>query len=140
METDNNGKTTIRKVGLAPVQRSGIEYEFQWVIDMDLDHTAFVSKSRAEKLADLVKNKPDVAWFKQFYDWLVKGEEPPRTKQELIQFGASIGLEPEEIAEALKVSDIEWNPEPDKWAEITNAVAKFAEGDNTHEEEAVPEK
>jgi hypothetical protein len=138
METDSNGKTSIRKVGLAPVQRSGIEYEFTWVIDMDLDHTVSVSKSRAEKLADLVNNKPDVEWFKQFYGWLVKGEEPPRTKEELIQFGASIGLEPGDIAEALKATDIEWDPDPRKWAEITNAVVIYAEGDNTHIEEAVP--
>ena len=35
MEIDSNGRTQIRKVGLAPVQCSGIEYEFTWVIDMD---------------------------------------------------------------------------------------------------------
>jgi len=127
METDSNGKTTIRKVGLAPVQRSGIEYEFQWVIDMDLDHTAFISKSRAEKLADLVKNKPDVEWFKQFYDWLVKGEEPPRTKEELIEFGAGVGLTPAEISEALKASNLSWDPNPNKWPKLTNAVSQYAE-------------
>ena len=127
METDSNGKTTIRKVGLAPVQRSGIEYEFTWVIDMDLDHTAFVSKSRADKLADLVQNRPDVKWFEQFYDWLVKGEEPPRTKEELIEFGAGVGLTPAEISEALKASNLSWDPNPNKWPKLTNAVSQYAE-------------
>jgi hypothetical protein len=137
MEQDYNSKTTIRKVGLAAVQRSGIEYEFTWVVDMNLDHTAFGSKSRAAKLDDLVQNKPDVDWFGQFYDWLAKGEEPPQTKQDLIEFGDSIGLEPGDIATALKEADLDWDPA--NWAEITNVVTIYAECDNTHEEEEIPE-
>jgi hypothetical protein len=137
MEKDNQGKSAIRKVGLAPVQRSGIEYEFTWVVDMDYDHNAVVSKSRAADLADLIKNKPDTHWFSQFYGWLVEGKEPEKTKKDLIEFGASIGLEPKDIAEALKSSGIEWNPSPEAWPEITNAVTEYAENMDGHEEEEV---
>ena len=56
MQKDGQGRTTIKKVGLAHVQRAGIEYEFTFVIDMDTDHNAIVSKSRAADLADLVKH------------------------------------------------------------------------------------
>ena len=93
--------------------------------------------SNHAKMADLVQNKPDVDWFGQFYDWLVKGEEPPKTKQDLIEFGDSIGLEPGDIATALKEADLDWDPA--NWAEITNVVTIFAEGDNTLEEEEIPE-
>jgi len=42
------------KVGLAPEQRAGIEYEFTVVVDMDLEHTMTVSKSRCDAIADKV--------------------------------------------------------------------------------------
>lgn len=45
-EKDGNGKTTVRKVGLAPVQREGMEYEFSMFIEIDADHQAYVSKDR----------------------------------------------------------------------------------------------
>lgn len=137
MEKEDNGKTQIRKVGLQPVQRSGIEYEFTWVIDMDLDHNAIVSKSRASELADLVEPKPSVKWFGKFYDWLVKGEEPDRTKQELIEFGKSLGLNPSDIASALDKSEITWNSAPAKWPALTDAVTMYAE--DNHKDIAILE-
>lgn len=43
---NDRGKTEIRKVGLAPVQREGMDYEFGTVFDIALNHTASVSKDR----------------------------------------------------------------------------------------------
>ena len=43
---NERGKTEIRKVGLAPVQREGVDYEFGTVFDIALNHTASVSKDR----------------------------------------------------------------------------------------------
>ncbi len=45
-EQNDKGKTVIRKVGLAPVQRDGMEYEFGIVFDLSATHTASVSKDR----------------------------------------------------------------------------------------------
>lgn len=45
-EKGPNGKTTVRKVGMAPIQRDGMEYEFSMFIEIDADHQAFVSKDR----------------------------------------------------------------------------------------------
>ena len=42
----DNGRTEIRKVGLAPVQREGIDYEFGTVFDLSPNHMANVSKDR----------------------------------------------------------------------------------------------
>jgi len=47
MDKDQNGKTTIRKIGLAPIQRTGVEHEFTIVFDLDQDHVASVSKDRS---------------------------------------------------------------------------------------------
>ena len=43
---NERGRTEIRKVGLAPVQREGMDYEFGTVFDLSADHTVTVSKDR----------------------------------------------------------------------------------------------
>ena len=43
---NERGRTEIRKVGLAPVQREGIDYEFAVVFDVNSDHLVNVSKDR----------------------------------------------------------------------------------------------
>ncbi len=74
MEKDDKGKTVIRKVGMAPIQRQGMEYEFTIVGDMDLDHNFNVTKSRCDLVADKVVRKPDAKFFKKILDWLNSGE------------------------------------------------------------------
>lgn len=58
-----NGKQAPRKVGMAPVQRDQMEYEFDVVLDMDFDNNAIVSKTRCPQLTGRVFAKPgnDVA-------------------------------------------------------------------------------
>lgn len=56
---EKSGKATPRKVGLAPIQRDGMEYEFDVFAELDLDHTLIVQKSRCPQLADQVIAKPD---------------------------------------------------------------------------------
>lgn len=43
---NERGKSEPRKVGLAPVQRDGMEYEFTTVFDLSANHTVNVSKDR----------------------------------------------------------------------------------------------
>lgn len=45
-DKDGNGKTTIRKVGMAAIQREGMEYELTTVFDIAMDHNAKASKDR----------------------------------------------------------------------------------------------
>lgn len=49
---EKTGKNTVEKLGLKPVQREGLEYEFDLVMDIDRAHRLTVSKSRIEELAD----------------------------------------------------------------------------------------
>lgn len=76
---ERTGKTVIRKVGMAPIQRQGIEYEFTIVGDMDIEHNLIISKSRCAEMADAVVSKPDAKFWKRFADWLNSGEEPEET-------------------------------------------------------------
>lgn len=73
-EQDERGKTVIRKVGMAPIQRQGMEYEFDLVADMDWDHNFVVSKSRFPELDGVVKKKPDVEWFGNIRSCLETGK------------------------------------------------------------------
>lgn len=49
-EKDDKGRTVVRKVGLQPVQRDGMEYEFDVIGDMTIDHDLIVGKTRCESL------------------------------------------------------------------------------------------
>lgn len=46
METNDKGKQQPKKVGMAPVQREGMEYEFTVMLDVDMNHIASASKDR----------------------------------------------------------------------------------------------
>lgn len=58
LQDSGNGKQVPRKVGMAPVQRDGFEYEFDVFLDMDIDNNAIVSKTRCSALNGRVLNKP----------------------------------------------------------------------------------
>lgn len=81
-EVDERGKTVVRKVGLAPVQRDGMEYEFTLVADIDADHNLVVTKSRCAPLADAVINKAGAELAATLRAWLESGAEPaPRSER-----------------------------------------------------------
>jgi hypothetical protein len=67
---ERTGKTTPRKVGLAPVMRDGIEYEFDVCGDMDQENTLVITKSRCPKLAGGVFPKPGKELADLLKEWL----------------------------------------------------------------------
>ena len=71
---EKSGKNIPRKIGLQPVQRDQIEFEFDLVGDMDQDHRLLVTKSRIEQFADAVLAKPGPELGKQLAEWLSQGE------------------------------------------------------------------
>jgi hypothetical protein len=54
METDDKGKASVKKLGLAPVQREGMEYEFTVFFDVSQDHYAKATKDRTNMFKDEV--------------------------------------------------------------------------------------
>lgn len=74
VDKDENGKTKITRLGLKPQQREGVEYEFDVVGDMDVEHNLIVSKSRCSALADAVINRPGEHLAKTLDAWLNEGE------------------------------------------------------------------
>jgi len=47
MQPDENGKMQVVKLGMKPIQRDTLEYEFQVVFSVDMDHTAITSKDNS---------------------------------------------------------------------------------------------
>lgn len=82
MEKDERtGKTAPRKVGLAPVQRDHMEYEFDVVGDLDIENTLVITKTRCPALAGQVIRKPDQRLAQTLAAWLVgKPQEQPQQK------------------------------------------------------------
>jgi len=52
--TDANGRAKVEKMGMAPVARNDVEYEFTIVAELDQSHRLTVTKSRCSALADQV--------------------------------------------------------------------------------------
>lgn len=75
IEKDSRGRDVPRKVGMAPVQRDGMDYEFGVVFDIDINHTATVSKDRTT-LFDGQIFTPSTETGKALKDWLESGSEP----------------------------------------------------------------
>jgi len=75
MEENEKGKKTPRKVGMAPIQRAGMEYEFDVVCDLDHELHCVVSKTRCPDLEskDFQKAGEDDLGA-TFYAWLTSGE------------------------------------------------------------------
>lgn len=76
LEENDRGKKTPRKVGMAPVQRDGMEYEFDVIGDLSVDHQLVISKSRCSALAGGVYNLPDDRVAAALQAWLSDGIEP----------------------------------------------------------------
>lgn len=99
-EKDANGKTVIRKLGLAPIQREGMEYEFDVIADLTIDGNINVTKTRCPSLRDLSLNHNDVPRMADLLKaWLSDGVEAPAvaaqtTIAKLTEKLDEIGFEP----------------------------------------------
>lgn len=77
-QSQNAGeKAKVQKVGMAPVQSEGIEYEFSVVFDIAMNHECEVSKDRThlfdqERIFQITENTG-----KKFVDWRASGKEKP---------------------------------------------------------------
>lgn len=108
-ETDDRGKITIRKVGLSPIQRPGMEYEFDVVCDIDWAHILTVSKSRCSAVADIKTEKPGAEFMRPLIEWLSSGSveaAPVVTEQQSAPEPESLGNNGHGGAVAITLDDL----------------------------------
>lgn len=153
-ERTKDGRTTSvpRKVGLQPEQRAGVEYEFTLVVDMDLDHELVVSKSRCDRLADVVmpKGRSHESAI-VFRDWLGTGilRVTPQVASAMVHRFTTIGDEaarravwdqfratfghPKELAQDRVEEATAWlaehvQPDPEPQPSLSDALAEARQG------------
>lgn len=73
VETGPDGKARVQKIGLQPIQRAGVEYEFDIVADMDLQHRLTVSKTRCSEIDGRVVALPGADFLRPIMEWLNRG-------------------------------------------------------------------
>ncbi len=106
LEVNERGKSVPRKVGMAPVQRAGMEYEFDIVMDLDTEHIGTMSKSRCSPIEGKSVHKPGAELMTTIIHWLETGSDIP---QELLDASrlvdpvpaAAVGPKPEPTADDL---------------------------------------
>jgi len=74
---DEKGKSTIEKVGLAPVQRADMEYEFDMTGWMGLDHRLVIDKTRFDEFDNAIVEKPGEDFGEMLSVCLDKGGPAP---------------------------------------------------------------
>ena len=95
------GKTTVRKLGLEPEQRKGMEYEFTIFFDIDSEHNAYGSKDRTSMFdAKMFKITPKIG--EQMMAWLNGG-----VTTEAVVIATSHKANKEEALASLKTNIIE---------------------------------
>lgn len=67
---EKTGKTVVRKVGLQPVQREGLEYEFDVIGDLDQENNLIIGKTRCSALNGAVFYRAGAEVAETLLDWL----------------------------------------------------------------------
>jgi len=81
--TNKQGKETLspKKVGTAPMQASGIEYEFDLAGELNLDHLLTISKSRCPSLSNTTHLNPGRDLAEVLLLWLTDGAPMPESAE-----------------------------------------------------------
>ena len=82
LEAGPKGTKVPKKIGMAPVFRDGVEFEFDVVGDIDYEHTLVITKTRCSQFKGAVIHEPGEEFGEQLAQWLddgVEPQEPPGT-------------------------------------------------------------
>ena len=79
-EQESNGKQVVRKLGMEAQQDGDLEYELNVAVDMAMDHTATISKSRTTALpvGRTFKGSQVEDMARIYKEWLAAGEPPAK--------------------------------------------------------------
>lgn len=80
---EEGGKKKIERLGLAPVQGKGIEYEFDLLLAMNAGHWATVEKDRSGKFQGKQIEKPGEEFGQELAAWLGQGAPVKTTAEKL---------------------------------------------------------
>lgn len=74
LEEGDDGRKRVQKLGMKPIQREGVEYEFDIVGDMDTSHRLTVTKTRYSEIDGKIVHKPGPEFMLPIISWLKTGK------------------------------------------------------------------
>lgn len=80
--TNDKGKVVPVRIGEAPKQGKGIEYEFDMLMQLSQEHNALVIKDRTGKYQDECIEMPDEKFGADLAEWLNDGETAKKQSQQ----------------------------------------------------------
>lgn len=91
-QVEKNGRTVSvpKRVGMAPVQKNDIEFEFSVFGELNLDHELVITKTRVDTLKDMVFKEPGKDLANLLLTWLDTGKEVIETNQDDIIWSRKI--------------------------------------------------
>jgi hypothetical protein len=104
LEANEKGKQQPKKVGMAPVQREGMEYEFTVMLDVDMNHIASASKDRTS-LFDGRFFKISQATGQELLAWLETGIDQKTVFLKSIQSSETIESLKSNFGSAWRISE-----------------------------------
>jgi hypothetical protein len=138
MEQSETGKLSVKKLGMKQVQRDSLEYEFQIVFNIDMDHTATTSKDNSGFFeGNPSKITPDHG--KKLIQWLDKGidvkgkEEEDRLnfismiRQAEAEFNGPIAGKIAEIENKMKrpIEELPYNLVQLAWTRVSDTIKQM---------------
>lgn len=79
--SNEGGKNRPIRVGLAPEQRNGLEYEFDLLMEISTEHVAHIIKDRTGKFQDKIIDKPGEDFGRELVGWLSEGAAAPKEEK-----------------------------------------------------------
>lgn len=117
----DNGKTKVEKLGMEPIQRDGLDFEFDIVGDLTTENDLVIGKTRCSPLKGKVFREAGADVAAILNDWLVTGIEAPERPwrpDEALDWAnyhmAESGLTDRQLKEALGIDT--------RWGEWTRGV------------------
>lgn len=101
LEQDEKGRSSVRKLGMKPIQRDGMDYEFDVVCDLDMDLNCMIGKTRCSALKGKVfQEAGENDLGKIFHDWLTDGAPALMGEGELRQMQEAVLARLKELGES----------------------------------------
>lgn len=131
LEQEKGGKKFYEKAGEDIIQRDGLEYEFDFCLMMDMDHTAMVSKGLNEIDTSVYFKKPDETTIERIMKALQSDSvvKPPDAKELKRRIKTLVESASPELKEKYKTLFVEFvNPnEVTETNKLTELISKMKE-------------
>lgn len=103
------GRTEVKKLGMKPIQRDSLEYEFQIVFNIDMDNKAQVSKDNSGLFLGMNETITP-AHGKLIYEWLDEGKDILAEKRKIAEAYKQqcLGLASDIATQAKEFGLVEW--------------------------------